>query len=66
MKDYLGELKSSHLLIERIKDYYKSQGIPTYNMKFTVLREMDHLGNKLYSIRSNLVYNVKEETLTTP
>lgn len=58
--DYLSDLRNSYALIERIKSYYVSQGIPITGMKFTVEKEMDQWGSKIYSIRSNIKFNVQK------
>jgi hypothetical protein len=58
MTDYLGDIKSAHNLIERIKDYYRSLGIPLYGVKFVVEKELDQWGTRFYSIRSNMVHDV--------
>lgn len=63
MTDYLGDIKNAHVLIERIKDYYRSQRISLNGMRFTVEKEMDQWGTRVYSIRSNLVHDVREGVL---
>jgi len=63
MTDYLGDIKNAHALIERIKDYYRSQRIPLNGVKFVVEKEMDQWGTRIYSIRSNLVHDVKAGVL---
>ena len=62
--DYLGDLRATQDLLERIKDYYKSRGISISNMRFRIEREMDGWGTRMYVVRSNLVYNVIKENLT--
>ena len=63
MTDYLGDIKNAHALIERIKDYYRSRKIHLHGVKFVVEKEMDSWGTRIYSIRSNLVHDVKEGVL---
>jgi hypothetical protein len=56
--DYLSDLRNTYSLIEKIKAYYISQGISTHGMKFEVEKSMDQWGSKIYSIRSNIKYNL--------
>ena len=58
VKNYSSELLLSKELVEMIKDYYKSKGIPTYNMKIQINPEMDEYGSRLYTITSNIRFNV--------
>lgn len=57
--DYLSDLKASYKLIERIKFYYLSRGISLSGVKFWIDRTMDSFGSKVYSVRSNLIYTMK-------
>lgn len=57
--DYLGDLKASYRLIDRIKAYYVSRGIPLNGVRFWVDKSLDSYGSKVYSVRSNLVHNTK-------
>jgi hypothetical protein len=62
-QDYLGDLKASYRLIERIKSYYVSRGISLNGVKFWVDKTLDSYGSKVYSIRSNLVHNLNTMAL---
>lgn len=58
--DYLSDLRKTYALIDKIKAYYVSQGISVHGMKFEVDKSMDQWGSKIYSIRSNIRYNIKK------
>lgn len=61
--DYLGDLKASLRLVEQIKAYYIAKGISLNGVSIKVVPEIDQYGSKYYSIRSNLVHDLKSMTL---
>lgn len=61
--DYLGDIKASYSLIERIKQYYYHRGISLSGAKFEIISEIDKFGSKFYSVRSNLVWDVANQRL---
>lgn len=63
IKNYSSELLLTQDLVENIKDYYKARKVPTWNMRFIIDKSLDDFGTTLYTIRSNLVFNVKDQSL---
>lgn len=61
--DYLGDIKASYSLIEQIKRFYYHRGVSLSGAKFEIISEIDKFGSKFYSVRSNLVWDVKGQQL---
>ena len=62
-EDYLGNLKNTYILVEKIKSYYASRGYPVSNMRFTIEKDVDRWGTKFYAIRSNISFDIRKEAL---
>jgi hypothetical protein len=58
MNDYLSDLKANRKLMDKIRDFYTRNGIPTNQIKFNVKIDVDSWGSKVYSLRSNIVNNI--------
>ena len=58
MTDYLSDLKSNRKLMDKIREFYTRNGIPTDKIKFNVKIDVDNWGSKVYSLRSNIVNNI--------
>lgn len=63
VKNYSSELLLTKELVETIKDYYRSRGIPTFGMKFDINLDMDDWGSRLYTIRSNIKFDATKELM---
>lgn len=63
MVDYLSDIKASHKLIEKIKHYYHERGVSLKGARFWVESSLDHLGYKIYSIRSNVQFDVNKKVM---
>lgn len=63
MVDYLSDIKASHKLIEKIKQYYHNSDIPLNGARFWVESQIDHLGYKIYTIRSNIKFDVNKKVM---
>lgn len=61
--DYLGSVSNSKLLIEKIQRYYFNRGIPLIGAKFQIIEELDQWGTRMYSVRSNIKWDVKSQSM---
>ena len=56
--DYTGDYYNAKVLAKRIQNYWLRAGYP--KVKTWVETEITYSGNKLYSVRSNIRYNVND------